>query len=268
MRGLWAAGIALVVAGCGTTTGPALSKTFGTASPRPASTFARTCPPAGDASPRLRVTLPARAGQIGKTVLADIDGDGRVHSVRLMSGWRDEWGGGVDELTVRFASGRGAFVQIPDDEMPGNRILGVADINADGRYEVIVWAGGNTAYGADAVTLVGDRLMVATRCEFDVDDGWYRESPLSFFAQSNSCRPWCDLTTACRVVDGAPRLVLVEGSSTASRRRWTVTLYRLAGADFERTATYRGSVRRTSPLPARWPFLNALSCGTARFPDG
>lgn len=191
-----------------------------------------------------------------------------------MSGWRTEWGG-IDELTVTFAAGGGAAVQIPDDESPGNQILGVADINADGRAEVIVDTGGNTGNSGDAVTLVNHRLMIATTCTYDQTDGWFRQSPLSFWAHSNSCLGWCEETAACRDVDGQPRLIRIDGSAIREtrtsqvviRKEWTVTLYRLAGADFQKTATYHGSVRGDGPLPSRWPFLNALSCGTATFPS-
>jgi len=280
MRGIWLAGLALALAGCAGGSGPIAAKVVGgpgpKAPPTPAAadTFHKTCPPVSDGSPSWQVTLPGRARQIGKSVRADVDGDGRVDAVRLMSGWRTEWSG-IDKLTVRFAAGGSAAVQIPDlDEGPGDAILGVADINADGRAEVIVWTGGNTGNGGDVVTLVAHRLMIATTCAYDNTDGWFRQSPLYFWAHSNSCLGWCEETTACRDVDGQPRLIRLDGSairktSTSQvvvRKEWTVTLYRLVGADFRKTATYHGSVRGDGPLPSRWPFLNALSCGTATFP--
>lgn len=275
MRGQWGVGIALVVAtaaGCASGSGPAVAKIVGSPEPKasptaaPVQTFTKSCPPVADGSPSWRVTLPKPARQVGKTVAADVDGDGRLDDVRLMSGWRTEWGG-IDELTVRFAHGGNASVQMPADESaPGNQILGIADINADHRAEIILWTGGNTLNGGDAVTLVGRRLMIATTCAFDRADGWFRESPLRFWGHGNACGRWCDVTSACRYVDGQPRLVTVDGWTSGARRRWTVTLYRLVGADFQKSATYHGSVRGDGPLPTRWPFLNALSCGTATFP--
>lgn len=221
------------------------------------------------------MTLPKPARQIGKTVKADVDGDGRLDAVRLMGGWRTEWDGDSDELTVNFARGGRASVQIDAlDEL--TTILGVADINADGRAEIVVLLPGNTAAGADVVTSVNHRLMVATTCMYDSIDGWYRQTPVGFWAHGNACYPWCDETTACRYVDGAQRLITTEGRSTTKpsspeviiRKEWTVTVYRLVGADFVRTATYHGSVRGEGPLPTKWPFLDALSCGTATYPDG
>ena len=211
------------------------------------------------------MTLPKPARQLGKTVHADIDGDGRADAVRLLTGWRDPWGGDVDELVVHFARGGSATVQVSDFEAE-TVLAGVDDINADGRAEIIVVHPGNTGSSADVATLVNHRLMLATTCMFDTVDGWYRSSPLVFWAHSNGCIPWCEQATACRYVDGAPRLITVDGMSAGARRRWTVTLYRLAGADFDKTATYHGSVRGDGPLPSRWPFLNALSCGTAAYP--
>jgi len=260
------AAVALVggLSGCAAGSEPVVGKAAGTTSPK-SSTVRQACPPVGDATPSWRVTLPKPARQLGKTVGADIDGDGRNDAIRLMAGWRTAWDGDIDVLAVRFAGGSRARVQIPDFEDLA-RIAGTADVNADGRAEVIVVHPGNTSNSGDVATLVRHRLMLATSCMFDAVDGWYRASPLKFWAHSNGCLPWCDETTACRYVDGAPRLITVDGSTNGARRRWTVTLYRLAGADLVKTATYRGSVRGNEALPRRWPFLDALSCGTARYP--
>lgn len=220
-----------------------------------------------------------RPHQVGRTLKADVDGDGRGDTVRLLAGWRNAWGGYVDELIATFARGGSATAQVPDysPDAPGSitRLLGTADVNADGRGEIVVYGGGETESFGYLVTLVGKRLMIATTCMYDPTDGWRRDTPVGFAAHSNSCGPWCQSTTACRDVNGQPRLVVIDGSADppgvvpVRRKVWTVDVYRLAGADLVKTATYKGSVRGDGPLPSRWPFLNALDCGTAHYPaDG
>jgi hypothetical protein len=242
------------------------------ASPRSAGTGSPSSSPSQDR--RLRLVRTPR--QIGRAVLADVDGDGRVDRAALYRGWRYPWGW-QDMLIVRFANG--AHQRLPIDEegdyrYPFSRLLGSADVNGDHRWELVLLTGGNTSYFGDIVTEVRNRLAVATT-KRDPASGITNGSPLFFFAHGNACGPWCDLTSSCQTVHGQQRLVTVWASSLWNPqeptrpprgRRWQVTVYRLAGARLIEVGRQRGMTPRGRQLPAAWPFLNKLSCGTADWP--
>jgi len=207
---------------------------------------------------------------MGRPIVADVDGDGRPDTAQLYWGWHTPYGS-FDRVVVRFANGRvlnGADIAEDDPHYPMVRLLGSADVNADGRAELVVEDPGNTISGAKIVTLVGSRLLVATTCEHDPYDGYYRDSPVVFDAHSNGCIPWCMVAAKCMRVSGQPRLVLVDGAARNRRYDWAATAYRLVGADLVRSGTYRGSARSVAALPRAWPFSNDLSCGSAHAPEG
>lgn len=209
---------------------------------------------------------PAQAHkQVGHVVHTDVDGDGHDDRAALFAGWRTPWDGWRDHVVVHLATGR--VVSVPVEEQgsyryPYTRLLGHADVNDDGRGELVLLTGGNTSHQGVLVTDVQDELVVV-------------QPLLSFYGHGNACGPWCDLTTSCQNVRGQPRVVTVEGRNTWRygrpgdhyRKQWQVIVYRLDGARLVRTETHRGSTTRNAPLPTAWPFLNGLSCGTADWPD-
>lgn len=274
--------VGLLVSGCGAVTTRSTETVSGThqaatppASQSPAAT--RGCGPANGHEPVDPVVAPRTPRPIGRPVVADVDGDGRRDVAQLYGGWHSRYGA-FDRVVVRLASGRlvsGADIADDDPTHPLTRLLGSADVNGDGRSELVLETPGNTLSGAQIVTLVGNGLLTATSCEHDPYDGYYREPDVTFGAHSNGCIPWCMVATKCMRVAGQPRVVTVEGAThnrdgdlTIHRLYWTATAYRLIGADLVKVATYHGSARSMAALPRAWPFGNDLSCGTAYAPEG
>jgi hypothetical protein len=223
---------------------------------------------------------------VGKPVEADVDGDGRLDMVRLKASQADNETEAYEYLTARLATGRlsvskrwmapGGFREIYD------RLQGQADVNGDGRDEVVLFTSGNTEFTGELFTWHRGRL---TRVQsHDV-----HAVGLTFAAHGNGCGIGCSVDSTCQLVDGRPRLVLSSAIALSGRgrpligqellrpdaheelpyeqhsREWTVRVYDLVGLYLEREATHRGVASPGEPLPWPWQFDNELDCGTANW---
>jgi hypothetical protein len=241
-----------------------------------ASSAARATPVA---SPTARASDHELERVIGHPVTADINVDGRPDRAVLRV-WRRRADGLLrDALVVSLGRGRLLRLAIPDDgtaRYPLDSLLGHADVNGDGRSELVLFLSGNDEFSAAIVSLVNHRLVWAKSPDY-----------VPFFAAHGKSCGACTQDASCQYVDGHPRLVesysiyltkrgrdltgierykTHDNSPLAShRRRWEATIYDLRGPRFVKLKTLRGVVPPEGALPPTYEFDDALSCGTAHW---
>jgi len=158
--------------------------------------------------PQLETSSTTR-GQIGKTLHADLDGDGLADTVTLTQG--PDNGVALVGRTAK-TSARSEF-----GEFELVRLIGTYDVDGDGRNEVLAITGGATASLVGILRFDGDAWSWLTMRETNPDGASYNSHEFPVFAHSMCCAD-ASMDLECRVVDGQPSLVLGETRSYSDLR--------------------------------------------------
>jgi len=203
----------------------------------------------------------------GKSILIDMDGDGRKDEFRIDSIDDNLW-----RMTAKLANG--SIVSDSLAEGPPT-ILGAADIAGDHRHEVLVHTGGETWSLGIIVTLYHKHLFVFPNGSSMNTIGWGAHS---------MCCPGATEDVACIKISGKPFLVLVSSEFMPRKwkskepptieqmmstpdsqldRHWNRSIYRLKGGKFFLNRKDSGILPATSKPPRALPLDNGMKCGTA-----
>lgn len=175
----------------------------------------------------------------------DVDGDDRPDTVEVLGGTDADW-------LVRVHRGSGEL----EEARVANEcatLLGLADVNSDGRQEIWLKAGvGNTAHAFDLIAWTGESLRVVV--------GSVVENPLLVgWGLSGGATLWCADATG----DGRTDIVRQEFDRKAdgSPENEREFVYQLREGELREV--FRGPAR--TPLPGTH---SALICGTVSWGTG
>jgi hypothetical protein len=181
----------------------------------------------------------------------DFDGDGVKDYVKTETDDVD-----LARLVWRSDAGAEGAVPLPAWTHGALRVFAIADVNGDGRDEVLVVTGGTDS-------LVGGVLAFN-------EGGWQvPESPdpgdpdlglrfLKWHAPSDTGRT---ADVACKPVAGTPSIVVTESNV---EREWHRTVYRLQGSRLVVAISDGGRMQVSGQPPWEVPLSNRIDCGTAR----
>ena len=174
------------------------------------------CPASGPA------LLPLHA-HVKRSVVGDLDGDSRPDRFLLYEpspnpGTEFLLDGPPPRMRVELATG--AVVDVPTEiHWGGAMAVGVADVNDDGRDEVVVDPmNGATGFTVDLVAFVGCRPRPVT----EPDDSL----PVLYYYQNSSCCVGVTVGVECADVDGDSRTELVK-IVTEPSGEWSYEAYRI-----------------------------------------
>jgi hypothetical protein len=206
------------------------------------------CPTSGP------VLLPPDA-EVERFVVGDLDGDRRPDRFLLYEPVPDPGtvgfvlDGPPPRLRVELATG--AIIDVPTElYWRGSMAVGVADVNGDGRDEVVVDSrDGATGFTVDLVAFVGCRPRPVTE-----PDG---ALPVLYYYQNSSCCVGETVGVECADVDGDSRIEVVTIDEKPSGE-WSYDAYHLEGELALPAASGHGSGPGGRPATLR--FSGGFDC--------